>query len=281
MSQVTDRAIIVGCGYTGRRVARSLLGRGWSVTATSRSAGNLADLADRGARVLEFDAHHSACLDTAVSGASVLISVPTLRTGEALDDPTRRLVAALDGSPRHLTYLSTTGVYGRAGEVDATTTPKPVTRRQELRKLAEDSVLEHDAPSLVLRPAAIYGPGRGVHAAMREGRMRLARGASRWVSRIHVGDLARIVVACMVRRVEGAYPVADSQPAATREVAAFCARLLDIEVPPYVDESRLPETLRTGRRVDGSAILSLLGLELLHPTFKDGIRASLAVEQDE
>lgn len=277
---MTDRAIIVGCGYTGRRVARSLLARGWSVTATSRSAGNLVDLADRGARVVEFDARQSSRLEAPVSGASVLISVPTLRAGQELDDPTGRLVAALEDCPRHITYLSTTGVYGLAPEVDAITPAKPATRRQALRKVAEDAVLEHDAPSLVLRPAAIYGPGRGVHVAMKEGRMRLARGASRWISRIHVDDLARIVVACMIRGVEGAFPVADGQPAATRKVAEFCARLLDIEMPPFVDESRLPETLRTGRRVDGSAILSLLGLQLNHPTYREGIRACLAAERD-
>ena len=142
------------------------------------------------------------------------------------------------------------------------------------------AVLACESPSLILRPAAIYGPGRGVHAAMRQGRFSLARGVTRLVSRIHVDDLARIAVASMERCVEGVFPVADELPAPSSDVAAFCARLLALETPPLASEAEMPETRRFGRRVDGSAILGMLGLDLRYPTYKEGITASVVAERD-
>ncbi len=274
------QALIIGCGYTGRRVARSLLERGWSVTATSRSPETLAEIAILGGRVIHFDATTSSEVKASASGKTVLISVPTLRGVAGLDEPTPRIVAALDGVPKHITYLSTTGVYGSTFRVDSETPAAPETERQRLRKLAEVAVLACEAPSLVLRPAAIYGPGRGVHAAMRQGRFSLARGVSRLVSRIHVDDLARIAVASMERCVEGVFPVADELPAPSSDVAAFCARLLALEKPPFASEAEMPETRRFGRKVDGSAIFGLLCLDLLYPTYREGITASVAEERD-
>ena len=271
-------ALIVGCGYTGRRVATSLLQRGWSVTATSRSPQNLGEVAALGARIVRFDVSSGATVGASAAGRSVLISVPTLKVGGSLDEPTPRIVGALDGTPEHIAYLSTTGVYGSTFEVGSDTPVAPDTERQRLRTLAEAAILCCEAPAVVLRPAAIYGPGRGVHAAMKKGRFRLARGVSRLVSRIHVDDLARVTVESMERSIEGTFPVADELPAPSRDIAAFCAKLLAMEMPPFASAASLSETRRSGRRVDGSAILGLLGLELRYPTYREGIRASVAAE---
>ena len=84
----------------------------------------------------------------------------------------------------------------------------------------------------------------------------------------------------MKRCVEGVFPVADELPAPTSEVAAFCAELLELEGPPFASEAEMPETRRSGRRVDGSAILRLLGLDLQYPTYREGITASIAEERD-
>lgn len=279
MDGVPGRALIVGCGFTGSRVARLLLASGWHVAVTTRDPASLGDLRDRGAEVLAFDAVSDTCAPATADGAAVLLSVPTLRLAEGPDEPTPRILAGLDGCPRHVTYLSTTGVYGRTPVVDEATPVAPATDRQRLRTVAERSVLAARCPSLVLRPAAIYGPNRGVHAAMREGRFRLAAGPARHVSRIHVDDLAAIAAAAMAQGLEGAYPVADRAPAPSGEVARFCADLLGLPMPPIAAESALTETRRFSRRVDGRAVLERLGLRLRYPTFREGIRASIAAEQ--
>ncbi len=274
------RAIILGCGYTGRRTAALLISRGWKVTATTRDPGALCGLRDLGANVVVFDASGESAPPLSVQGANLLLSIPTIRTEDGLEEPTPRLVATFDGMPDHVTYLSTTGVYGAARAVDATTFPAPETERQQLRVLAEQAVAALPCPSLVLRPAAIYGPRRGVHAAMRAGRFQLSRNADRYVSRIHVEDLAQVAATAMEGRLVGTYPVGDALPARSEEVARFCADLLGLEVPGAVADAELTETRRADRRVDGSAILRALGLALRYPTYREGIPACLAAERN-
>ena len=276
---MSRRALIIGCGFTAQRTARTLLKAGWDVTATSRSPENLAPLEAAGARLVRFDAARERRIEAAAEGASVLLSVPTLKLDGQLLETTPSLVAALHGQPRHLTYLSTTGVYGATRKVDERTPASPQTERQKLRASAEDAVQSHGCSALVLRPEAIYGPGRGVHQAMREGRFRLPRDPSRLVSRIHVDDLAAIVARALQQRVEGAYPVADECPAASAEVARHCASLLDLPVPDAVADDCLRETRRADRSVDGSAILRLLGMRLRYPSFREGIPACIAAEE--
>ncbi len=277
-AEVSGRALIVGCGFTAQRAARMLLRVGWDVTATSRSPENLGWLEGLGARLERFDAARDGCIQAAAEGAHVLLSVPTLRLDGRLVEPTPALLAALRGVPRHLTYLSTTGVYGPLRDVNEHTPVSPETERQRLRAAAEDAVRSHACAALVLRPAAIYGPGRGVHQAMREGRFQLSPDSSRLVSRIHVDDLAAIVVRALRQGVEGAYPVADECPAASAEVARYCSELLDLPLPEVVPEACLSETRRTDRRVDGSAIRRVVGVRLRYRSYREGIPACVAAE---
>ncbi len=273
-----QHALIVGCGFTGRRVARQLLTAGWSVTATTRNPGSLASIREFGAKIVPFDAGVDAGPKASADGAIVLLSVPTLRLDGHLEEVTPRILAGLDGRPAHVVYLSTTGVYGQTAVVDESTPVAPETERQVLRARAEDAVLSTPCGSLVLRPAAIYGPHRGVHAAMRAGRFRLAEGPPKHVSRIHVDDLAAIIAAAMATGLEGAYPVADQLPATSEDVARFCAALMGVSMPPGITAGALPESRQSGRSVDGTAVLKALGLDLRYPTFHEGIPASIRDE---
>lgn len=275
---MSNRVLIIGCGFTARRTARILLKAGWDVTATSRTVENLAELETLGARLLRFDIARDQRVEAVAEGASVLLSVPTLRLDGQLVEPTPRLVNALQGAPRHLTYLSTTGVYGVTRNVGEHTPVAPETERQRLRASAEDAVQSSGCPSLVLRPAAIYGPRRGVHQAMRDGRFRLPRDSSRLVSRTHVDDLAAIVARSIQQCTVGAFPVADECPASSAEVARFCSELLHLPLPDIVPDDSLSETRRSDRRVDGSAIRRVLGMRLQYRSYREGIPACIAAE---
>ena len=278
IDQVICRALIIGCGFTARRTAELLLRAGWDVTATSRTPERLAGLEALGAHPIRFDVARDRRVKALAEGASVLLSVPTLNVEGRLSEPTAGLVNALQGTPRHLTYLSTTGVYGSVRNVNEHTPIAPESERQRLRASAEDAVRSHGCRSLVLRPAAIYGPGRGVHQAMRAGRFRLPRDSSRLVSRIHVDDLAMIVARGIQQCAEGAYPVADECPASSADVARYCSELLDLPPPEVVPDESLSETRRSDRRVNGSAIRSILGVRLRYPSYREGIPACVAAE---
>ena len=276
------QALILGCGYTGRRVARRLLERGFAVTATSREPDSLAALERAGARALFLDVFDLPSLDAlreaVAPGVLVLHSVPVLEGPGGPVDPTPRLLSALGRRPRRVVYLSTTSVYGALREVDEKTEPAPASENAWLRLAAEAAVAAGPWSWMVLRAAAIYGPGRGVHEALRKGRFRLAGAGENYVSRIHVEDLAEVVVAAMLSEHTGAWPVADAEPCPSVEIARFCADLLGLPLPPAAAPEELHETRRSDRRVDGSAVLRLLGVKLRYPSYRLGIPAVLEAE---
>jgi len=274
-------ALILGCGFTGRRVARRLLARGWTVTATTRSPERLAALASCGVKVLPLDVLQPATLQGLARavrpGIVVLHSIPVVAgTGEPPFDPTPQLLDVLANRPARIVYLSTTGVYGAAHFVDETTRPEPRTLRERLRVEAEMAVASGPWSWLVLRPAAIYGPGRGIHESMKRGTFKLNGTGDNWVSRIHVDDLAAHAEAALASDIQGSYPVADQEPCRSIEIAAFCAAQLRIPLPPSAPAAELSETRQANRRVDGSAIRRLLGIQLRYPSYRSGIVACLA-----
>jgi nucleoside-diphosphate-sugar epimerase len=140
---------------------------------------------------------------------------------------------------------------------------------------AETAVAAGDWSSLILRPAAIYGPGRGLQESVRAGTFRVPEGGGGSISRIHVEDLASHEVVGLLSSVTGAFPVADEYPCPSLEVARFAAELLQVPLPPAVPHNQLPETLQGDRRVDGSAVRRRLGLGLRFPTYREGVRQAL------
>ena len=267
------RCVILGCGYTGSRVAALLLRRGIQVSGTTRNPAALADLEHAGCGVIRFDALQDEVPD--LGGAVVLHSIPVVEATDGPREVTNELLRQSSREPKRIVYLSTTGVYGTTEAVDETTPANPVREHDRLRVAAETAVAAGPWSSLVLRPAAIYGPGRGVHVGMQRGTYRMAGEGKNYVSRIHVDDLARIAEAALLSDLSGSYPVADDRPCQSGEIAAFCAELLKIPVPPAGKTEDLHRTRTANRRVDGSAIRRALGLDLLYPSYREGIPASL------
>jgi nucleoside-diphosphate-sugar epimerase len=281
MLPIDKPVLILGCGYSGQRVAHRLLNGGARVTATSRHPGRpaMVALAQAGARILPFDVTNPATFEqlrAAVEKETIVLhSLPVVGSSGAPWDPTPTALEILGDRASRLVYLSTTGVYGNKAAVDETTPAAPASGRQKLRLAAEQAVAAGPWPSLILRPAAIYGPGRGVHVRLREGTFKLLGDGSNFISRIHVDDLARIVEAALFSKLTGAYPVADDEPCPSREIVAFCAALLGLPLPPSARPEELDETRRSDRRVDGRRIRTLLGVELAYPSYRTGIPAAM------
>ncbi|MCW5962629.1 MAG: NAD-dependent epimerase/dehydratase family protein [Bryobacterales bacterium] len=263
-------------------MARRLIACGMRVTATTREVTRLGALLADGATVVEFAVNPSVpgqIPTTLVDKWDVIIySIPTLRTDAGMVEPAPELLRTLGATSKRCIYLSTTGVYGRQEVVDASTVPSPETPRERLRIAAEAAVIENFGNALVLRPAAIYGPGRGVHASLRAGRYRLTGNGTNYISRIHVDDLAAHVVAACQTELTGAWPVADEHPCTQREMAEYCAKLLGLPVPPSIVPGETSETLRANRRVDGSAVREALGIALQYPSYREGVPAAITAE---
>ncbi len=263
--------LILGCGYTACRVARCLVDSGESVICTNRQRAEIA-----GAECLAFDTINQTSLSGLrrhlKHGMIMLHSIPTADGVQNLLDVLRPF------QPQRLVYISTTGVYGAAEFVDERTAAAPDTERDAQRLRTEQALSSGPWSSCVLRPAAIYGPGRGVHTSARQGIFRPPPGGNRVISRIHVDDLADHILAALRSKLTGVFPVADEEPCTSRDLAEWAFAYLGI---PFKTGERQPtsrDEQKPDRRVDGSAYRRALHLQLRYPSFRQGIPACLEAE---
>ncbi len=194
-------------------------------------------------------------------GCLVLHSIPP---DDKLD-----IVSLLGDAPARVVYISTTGVYGSAKDVNEASPADWSSDRARVRLEAEREIAEGPWSTLILRPAAIYGPGRGVHESVRRGTY---PPGPNYISRIHVDDLAAHAEAALLTDLTGAYPVADEEPCPSTEIAEFCSQLLHVPLP--TGPVAAPRIFGD-RRVDGSAIRKLLGITLQYPSYRTGIPAAI------
>ena len=279
--------IIAGLGYAGRAVAEAAASAGWRVVATSRQPESLT--APQEVEVIRFDEAGSAF----AAATHWLITTPP---DEAGDPVLRRHASALaSGNQRWIGYLSTTGVYGdrAGGMVDEATPPAPGQPRSQRRLAAEEAWRAARPVGAALdlcRVGGIYGPGRAPFAELRAGIARRVVKPGHSFSRIHRDDIAHAVMAAISNPPEPGCRVlnfVDDEPADSAAVMAEAARLLGMPPPPAVpfEEARAsmsPMALSfwsENRRVANAATKAALGIEWRHPSYREGLAASLAEER--
>jgi hypothetical protein len=265
---------ILGLGFTGKRLAGRLAMGGSDVFAAVRGVERFPEMASLGIHLSEWNLERPETMRLP-KHARIAILIPPL--AEPDKAALRKTILALE--PVRIVYVSSTGVYGDRIDVDENTRVAAMLdpgldERGRSRLEDESWIAAGPWSALVLRAAAIYGPGRGVHAAVKEGRIPRGTGAG-VVSRIHVDDLAALIEAGIESNLEGAWPVADQMPCSTDEIVQWCAEFLGINH----DGVEPPGTRAIGgRSVNGESIRELLGIELKYPSWRTGIPASLEEE---
>ena len=282
--------MVVGLGYTGRAIAAAAMRAGLAVTATSRG-----DAACPGLDVIAF-------ARAAERLATVDALVVTAPPGDAGDPVLARFGDALRRADRlgWIGYLSSTGVYGdrNGGVVDEETVPAPSSARARRRRDAErawEAQAVHGRRAVdLIRLAGIYGPGRSVLDDLRAGTSRPIRAPDHAFGRIHLDDIADGTLAALRTADAAERPVrvlnfADLLPAPSADVIGEGARLLGLPPPP---EQTLEEAWPTmspmarsfwsdNRRVASGRTVETLGRAWRYPTYREGLRAILAVERSE
>jgi nucleoside-diphosphate-sugar epimerase len=272
-----------GHGYSARALARRLLPQGWRIIGTTRAREKFGELRAEGVEPLCFPGDDMGpALDAATH---LLISAGPTESGDPVLSELRDEIALRTGQFDWVGYLSTTGVYGDyEGEwVDEETPREPSTRRGQWRKAAEDDWLSIPGlPLHIFRLAGIYGPGRGPFNKVRKGTARRIIKDGQVFSRIHVDDIAQVLEASIARPNPGrAYNVCDDEPAPPQDVIAHAAELLGMPMPPAVpfEEAEMSAMARSfyaeSKRVSNARIKAELGVALLYPDYRAGLRALL------
>lgn len=267
----------IGHGYSARVLAPLLIARGWRVIGTTRSEKNLAAIRAQGVEAMIWDGG-----PLPLDRATHLIS--SVAPGPEGDPVLSRLGTeiAAAGQLQWVGYLSTVGVYGdhQGGWVDEETPLTPSTPRGKARVRAEAAWQALDLPLHVFRLAGIYGPGRGPFARVRNGTARRIIKEGQVFNRIHVEDIAQVLLASIADPDPGAiYNVCDDDAAPPQDVIACAAELLNLPLPPEIDfeTADLSPMARSfyaeSKRVRNDKIRRDLGVRLRYPDYRTGLRA--------
>jgi nucleoside-diphosphate-sugar epimerase len=274
--------LFFGFGYSAAALAKRLDRSQWRITATSRSTAGADHIRALGHDALVFDQHE----DIPDGVTHIVSSVPP----DAGGDPVlRRYGNSLVRQVRRtvwVAYLSTTGVYGDHGGawIDENTPLTPNTERGWRRLWAEQAWLrlhaQHGLPLHFFRLAGIYGPGRNALEAVRGGTAKRVIKPGQVFSRIHVDDIAGMLLASMARpKAGGAYNGADDLPCPPQDVVEHAARLLGLAVPPDIpfESATLSPMARSfyadSKRVSNRRVKEELGYHFLYPDYLTGLAA--------
>lgn len=280
MTKAAPHLLCFGLGYSARELAGRLAEIGWRVTGTSRDR--------QKSDCWHFDRDHPLGATAFAGVTHILISIPPDESGDPALDLHSDDITAIPGL-LWLGYLSTTGVYGdRAGGwVDERSQLRSSGPRGRRRVAAEAGWQglwrRRGVPVHIFRLAGIYGPRRSPFDALRAGTAKRIDKRGQVFSRIHVEDLASVLVASITRPRPGAiYNVCDDEPAASEAVIAHAASLLGLPAPPLVpfDEAELSPMAKSfyddNKRVSNALIKSELGVALRYPNYRAGLAAILA-----
>ena len=286
------RALIVGCGYTGRRLAAALAARGEPVAATTRTRESADALGVTGihAEAVDLDGP-GVRVPSPLAGSRVYYLAPPPAAGTTDPRMATFLAACSEyGQPARILYFSTTGVYGdcHGAWIDETREPCPAADRARRRWDAEEQLRawrrQTGGQLVILRVAGIYGPGRLPLERLRRGLPLVAEAEAPFTNRIHVDDLVSVAKTAMDRAPDGAvYNACDGHPTTMNDYFNRVADLAGLARPPVVPLAEAPQALSAGmlsyvqesRRLSNRRLRDELGLTLRFPTLDEGLAGCL------
>lgn len=279
--------LIIGCGYTGFRLAGLHRKHGDRVTVTSRSAARDSALRQSGFESLQLDLDDPGRSSLLEADLIYLLAPPS---GNGAHDPrSARLIKLIDATPpRRFVYMSTTGVYGDCdGDwVDESRPRNPQTPRASCRAAAEQQLelwaSQRRVELIIMRVAGIYGPDRLPVARVERGDPVVRDSEAPWSNRIHVDDLTMAAWrAGTYASADGIYNVSDGRPTTMSDYFTRVARHLGLPPPPQVSRAEAEQTFNAGllsflnesRRIDNHRLIDELGLGLRYPNLDAGLKA--------
>jgi nucleoside-diphosphate-sugar epimerase len=269
-------ALVIGCGYLGRRVAQDWLRAGRHVFATTR--GRTDELRAMGVEPVVADVCNPATLKKLPAVASVVYCVGLDRSSGASmrEVYVNGLANVLNALPpvNRLIYVSSTSVYGQTDgrEVDESAATEPLDASGKIVLEAEQLLRRERPNAIILRFAGIYGPGRMLRRkAALEAREPIAADPTVWLNLIHADDGAAAILAAESRgRAGGLYNVSDGHPVRRGDYYRELARLLNAPPPMFS-----PASDKANRRIVSGRMLDELGVTLRFPSYAEGLAASL------
>jgi len=285
------RVLIVGCGFVGLPLGRTLARRGHVVFGLRRTPAAAEEMTAAGIRPLMGDITEPASLTRLPTDWDWVINCAASGGGGAAEyrrlyyDGTRCLLEWLNvGRVERYIYTSSTGVYGQddGSVVSETSATQPASVTAQILVQTEQVLLtaarEQGFPAVILRLSGIYGGGRGYWLRqILSGEARLEGDGERILNMIHREDVVEGIAAALERGQSGEiYNVTDDEPVAQRVLFEWLSRRLGR--PILASGSSATQSQRraaTSKAVSNRRLRVDLGVRLAYPTFREGYEAEI------
>jgi nucleoside-diphosphate-sugar epimerase len=286
------RVLIVGCGYVGLPLGAELVRQGHDVFGLRRNAS--ADDELKAARITPLHADITKpgdleklprefdwVVNCAASGGG---GVEEYRQLYLMGN--RNLIEWLrPAPPKRYIYTSSTSVYGQNdGSTVVETDPvAPLNETGKILVMTENLLLaaatEIKFPTVILRLAGIYGPGRGYWLKQfLSGEARIEGKGDRILNMIHRDDVVGAIIAALKRApLPSVYNAVDNEPVNQLDFFKWLAERLGKPLPPSAPEDSEATRKRgvTNKRVSNLRLRRQLSYEFKYPTFRQGHAAEI------
>ena len=212
----------------------------------------------------------------------ILISIPPIEGQDIVanyfDKNLKNLINC-----KWITYLSATSVYGdHKGEwVNENSTTKPTSSNGSNRLSAENTWKKlsnkNKYPLQIFRLAGIYSNEFNILKRLQTGKLQIVDKKNHFFSRIHVEDIANILFKSIdIFKNNEVYNICDDKPASQSEVAAYGAKLLNLENPntvklEEVESEMLQNFYKESKKVDNKKMKAFFKYNLKFPTYVEGL----------
>ena len=271
---MAKRVAILGCGYVGMALGRSLASVRHDVVGTTTTPARVDELREAGIHPVVLDLADTGALAAVLADrdAIYLTIAPKARGANYRDvylASATNLVAAVRATPvRRMIYTSSTRVYGQddGSWVDESSPTRPTDDQGRALLEAERVLLDTGAMSAcrttVVRLCGIYGPGREPAARIRALAGTVREDGDVHVNMIHLDDIVVALQALLDVDHHGAVNLGDDVPMTRR---AYYDRVLAAAELPAIEWRSPCGEARRGKRIRNERIKALLSLSLRHP----------------
>jgi len=269
-----------GLGYTANHVIKYLKESQdyyWSYTGTKRTLTLVKE--NSGINIINFYENIILPIET----THILISIPPYNHDDIVLKLFTQQILKLK-KLEWVGYISSTAVYGdHKGEwVNENAKTLPYTSANISRLKAENEWLnlfkDNKIVITIFRVAGIYGEGRNTIEKILNGKNpQLIIAPKCYFSRVHVKDLAKIIIKSMVSKIANEIlNIADDHPCENMEVTSYAYKLLDLEppLPVQLKDANISDFAlsfyQDSKKVDNKKVKELLNYKLIYPTYKEG-----------
>lgn len=289
MSRDPFDALVVGCGYLGRRVAVRLTARGWRTAATTRSPQKAEQLEAVGITPVLADVLKPETLTSLPPTRRLFYAVSPDRSAgstprQVYVEGLQSLLDAMRGRIGGLVQASSTGVYAQTDGswVDEDSPTEPASESGQALLEAESVARAFsgtEVASIVVRFAGLYGPERIIGRKALENGKPIPGDPDWFVNLVHVDDAAEAATRAILGEV--GWPVliaSDDRPTPRGDCYRLTARLLNAPQPRFDPGARRSGRGETHKRVLNGRLRAVLGDDLRYPSIEEGLPAALAAE---